>query len=156
MSNGIAAHFQRRIDGFQSQRRLCIERVKLLWSASPEQSIRFIPEFPVADVVVEPVRPALVVMHRNMLGHVGKLIEVSRRSHIGAPTASHAVINLRPACTNRGQHFIGRTKIVAFRLFRIGVRIRKEDASVARLHNSGALRGIWNQIGQVFVCVLEF
>ena len=102
-------------------------------------------------MVVEPVCPALVVMHGDMLRHVGELIEVSRRIHAGAPTASDTIIDFRPAGAYGGEHFVGGAEIVALGLFRVGTRVRKDDGCVPCLHHAGALCGIGNQIGQFFV-----
>ena len=104
---------------------------------------------------MEPVCPSLVVMHGNVLHHVGILVEIGWRAKVGAITASHAIVDFRAAGSNGGERLIGRTEIVALGLFGVGAHVGEDDARIARLHHPGALRGIGNQVRQFLVCVYE-
>ena len=134
---GVASHFQRRIHRLQCPRGFFIERIKLFRRARPEK-FRLVPEFPIANVVMKAIPPSLVVMHGDVLHHIGKLIEICGRLSIAAKAPSHAVINF------------------ALRLFRIGAPIRKNDARIPRHHQLGALLRDRHQPFQQWIVIHEF
>ena len=101
------------------------------------------------------VCPSLVVVHRNVFHDAGKLVEIRRWIDVGAPAAADAVIDFCAAGANGGDHFVGRRKIVACRLFRISAPVGKNDASIPRLHHPGALSAIGNQPGELRIAVDE-
>src|SRR5579862_6534399 len=90
-SFAVTTNLQRGIDRFQGACSFLVQRIKLLRSSGPEQPIRLIPKFPIANVVVIAICPALVVVHGNVLHHVGKLVEVLGRIDVCTPTPSDSV-----------------------------------------------------------------
>ena len=105
---------------------------------------------------MEAVRPALVVVHGNVFHDIGKLVEIVRWVDVRTPTASDAVVNLRSASSNRGNHLVAGSKIVAFGFLRICALIRKDDAGIPRLHNPGALRFVGNEPSKFSIAKNEF
>ena len=104
---------------------------------------------------MEAVGPSLVVVHGNVFHHAGKLVGIGRRIDVGAPTAADAVIDLRAAGANGGEHFVGRGEIVTLRFLGVGAPVGKNDAGVARLDHAGTLGGIGNEPGELSVVLLE-
>lgn len=66
------------------------------------------PEFPIGNVIVKTIRPALVVMHGAVLHYICKFVEVSGRVNIGSKAAADSLIDFRPARTNASNHIINR------------------------------------------------
>ena len=91
---------------------------------------------------------SLVVMHGNVLHYVSVLVEIGWRIMVGADTASHPIVDFRPVGSNRGEHLVGRTEVVALRLRAVRAHVREDDARIARHHHASALRRIWNQVVQ--------
>src|SRR5262249_52983081 len=128
---------------------------KLLRRAGPEE-LRFVPEFPIANSIVKAVRPTLVVMHGDVLDHIGELLWISGWICVGAKAAPDAVVNFRPAGANACKHFVCRAEVVALRFLRIGRPVRKNDAGVSCLHYGRSLTIVRNQPSEQSALYLEF
>src|SRR5581483_12361546 len=88
--DGGAADRRFGIGFLDGARQLRIEVDILLGRARPEElaQVGLIPDFPVADGVVEAVGPTLVVVKDDVLHDGGIVIEVGRRYRIGALAAA--------------------------------------------------------------------
>ena len=136
---GYATDFQVLVDRLQGTGGFIVDGVKLLGSTAPEDGLRFIPKFPITNVVVEAVIPTLVVVHGHVLDDICEFIRVGRRLDGGAEAAADAVINFRADIVDGGHFCVAGSPVVALGFFRVGVPILKNDGGVAGLHQFGSL-----------------
>ena len=114
-----------------------VQREVIFVSAAPHGRavLRLVPDFPITDVVVKTVRPAVVVVpdetkadFRPFRGILGRMHEALLRSVLD--TLAQSVNDLRAGLPDRSHIPICEREVVARRLRRVGIEIGEDGVDV--------------------------